>query len=99
MNARQQEAREDGKDTQEEQSGQTRQGAGRAERNTRHNETFKCAMMVAWTSGRVRAQGDTDEVISLFLRPATAATMAAGRKVLPQGGHECGARKVRYFCL
>ena len=53
---RQQEAREDGKDTQEEQSGQTRQGAGRAERNTRHNETFKCAMMVAWTSGRVRAK-------------------------------------------
>ena len=52
----QQEAREDGKDTQEEQSGQTRQGAGRAERNTRHNETFKCAMMVAWTSGRVRAK-------------------------------------------
>ena len=53
---RQQEAREDGKDTQEEQSGQTRQGAGRAERNTRHNETFKCAMMVAWTSGRARAK-------------------------------------------
>lgn len=53
---RQQEAREDGKDTQEEQSGQTRQGAGRAERNTRHNETFKCAMMVAWTSGRVRVK-------------------------------------------
>lgn len=53
---RQQEAREGGKDTQEEQSGQTRQGAGRAERNTRHNETFKCAMMVAWTSGRVRAK-------------------------------------------
>ena len=41
---------------QEEQSGQTRQGAGRAERNMRHNETFKCAMMVAWTSGRVRAK-------------------------------------------
>lgn len=56
MNERQQEAREGGKDTQEEQSGQTRQGAGRAERNTRHNETFKCAMMVAWTSGRVRAK-------------------------------------------
>ena len=53
---RKQEAREGGKDTQEEQSGQTRQGAGRAERNTRHNETFKCAMMVAWTSGRVRAK-------------------------------------------
>lgn len=53
---RQQEAREGGKDAQEEQSGQTRQGAGRAERNTRHNETFKCAMMVAWTSGRVRAK-------------------------------------------
>lgn len=53
---RQQEVREDGKDTQEEQSGQTRQGTGRAERNTRHNETFKCAMMVAWTSGRVRAK-------------------------------------------
>lgn len=29
---------------------------GRAERNMRHNETFKCAMMVAWTSGRVRAK-------------------------------------------
>lgn len=53
---RQQEAREDGKDTQEEQRGQTRQGAGRAERNMRHNETFKCAMMVAWTSGRVRVK-------------------------------------------
>lgn len=49
-------SRAHGKDTQEEQSGQTRQGAGRAERNTRHNETFKCAMMVAWTSGRVRAK-------------------------------------------
>ena len=53
---RQQEAREGGKDTQEEQSGQTRQGASRAERNMRHNETFKCAMMVAWTSGRVRVK-------------------------------------------
>lgn len=31
-------------------------GGGRAERNMRHNETFKCAMMVAWTSGRVRAK-------------------------------------------
>ena len=52
----QQEAREDGKDTQEEQDGQTRQGAGRTERNMRHNETFKCAMMVTWTSGRVRVK-------------------------------------------
>lgn len=61
MNARQQEPPSShlhgaGHNTQEEQSGQTRQGAGRAERNTRHNETFKCAMMVAWTSGRVRAK-------------------------------------------
>ena len=53
---RQQEAREDGKDTQEEQRGRTRQGTDRAERNMRHYETFKCAMMVAWTSGRVRVK-------------------------------------------
>ena len=53
---RQQETREDGKDTQKEQSGQARQGAGRTERNMRHNETFKCAMMVTWTSGRVRVK-------------------------------------------
>lgn len=53
---RQQEAREGGKDAQEEQDGQVRQGAGRTERNMRHNETFKCAMMVAWTSGRVRVK-------------------------------------------
>lgn len=49
---RQQEAREDGKDTQEKQDGQAWQGgADRMEQNMRHNETFKCAMMVAWTSG------------------------------------------------
>lgn len=54
---RQQEAREGGKDTQEKQDGQAWQGgADRMEQNMRHNETFKCAMMVAWTSGRVRAK-------------------------------------------
>lgn len=53
---RQQEAQEGGKATQEEQDRQVRQGAGRIERNTRHNETFKCAMIVAWTSGRVRVK-------------------------------------------
>ena len=53
---RQQEAREDSRDTQEEQDGQARQGTGRTERNMRHNETFKCAMIVAWTSGRARAK-------------------------------------------
>ena len=53
---RQQETRESGKNAQEEQDGQVRQGAGRTERNVRHNETFKCAMMVAWTSGRVRVK-------------------------------------------
>lgn len=54
---RQQEAREDGKDTQEKQDGQAWQGGvDRMEQNMRHNETFKCAMMVAWTSGRVRAK-------------------------------------------
>lgn len=37
-----------------EQDRQARQGAGWIKRNMRHNETFKYAMMVAWTSGRVR---------------------------------------------
>lgn len=54
---RQQAAREDGKDTQEKQDGQAwHGGADRMEQNMRHNETFKCAMMVAWTSGRVRVK-------------------------------------------
>lgn len=48
--------REDSEDTREKQSRQAQQGADRMKRNMRHNETFKCAMMVAWTSGRVRVK-------------------------------------------
>lgn len=76
----------------------------------RHNETFKCVMMVAWTSGRVRAKqkGHTTQHREHENRetptrrsPCSAlcahASKAAECKVLPQGARNAGRGRSGFF--